>query len=202
MRSLNTTYFNTYSWKKILSALVLSSKLKHVNTTAHMMALQEQSHINGFKRLYSVEDYSVALLTLVGETIWQCLHTSEFLLKFPVTIMVMQQCWNVHFCILCNWWLSPVVTFVVKLRRVLFCVKCSVTITNQLKPSTDLHITAECKALAHINYLCLNLCYDDSESPILRRNEQHGSIAALEVRVLRRISGHMRQREKNFKNYY
>ena len=34
-----------------------------------MMALQEQSHINGFKRLYSVEDYSVALLTLVGETI-------------------------------------------------------------------------------------------------------------------------------------
>jgi len=29
-----------------------------------MQALQEQSHINGFKRLYSVEDYNVALLTL------------------------------------------------------------------------------------------------------------------------------------------
>ena len=56
-----------------------------------MLALQEQSHINGFKRL-SVQDHNVALLTLVGETICQCLHTSEFVLKFPVTIMVMQQC--------------------------------------------------------------------------------------------------------------
>ena len=39
----------------------------------------------------------------------------------------------------------------------MFCAKCSVTITNQLKPSTDLRIIAECKALGHINYFMSEL---------------------------------------------
>jgi len=177
------------------------SKSKHVNTTAQLLALQEQSHINGLKRLYNVENYNVSLLTLVGETICQCLHTSEFLLKFTVTIMVIQQCRSVHFCILCNWWLSSVVTFVVMLRRVMFCATCSIMIINQLKRNLLLTyiLLQSVKLLGKLTIWCLNLSYDDSESSLLRRNEQPGSIVALEVRVLRRISGPMWQRGKRLK---
>jgi hypothetical protein len=42
-----------------MTALVLISKLKHTNTAAHLVALQEQSHTNGIKILHSVERYKL-----------------------------------------------------------------------------------------------------------------------------------------------